>query len=157
MAECDRLGSTEFLARYHFGRAPAYTLWQRGNEYDCKAILGVAYLRATGNAVANQEFTGGRDGAAGVLSDLGFDVAVDETLAAQAEQKALAAQARSNARAASRPAPAARPPRAPREPRAVSTRPKAAPVPRRPAPPEPKVCPHCHMAIPATGLCDNCD
>ena len=47
IAECDQLGSREFLQRYHFGRAPAYTLWHGGQEYDSKAILGVAYLHAT--------------------------------------------------------------------------------------------------------------
>ena len=83
IAECDQLGSREFLARYHFGRAPAYTLWHGGQEYDSKAILGVAYLHATGRAATSDEFSGGKDGAAMVLAERGFDIVVDEELAAQ--------------------------------------------------------------------------
>ncbi len=50
MAECDRLGSRDFLARYHFGRGHAWTMWDHGNEYDPSAILGVADAHATGRA-----------------------------------------------------------------------------------------------------------
>ncbi|WP_212723156.1 hypothetical protein [Nocardioides jishulii] len=67
------------------------------------------------------------------------------------------------------PAPAAgeRAPRAPRSstPRASSPRTSAPRTPRtttpkapaKPAPPAEKLCPHCFMVLPATGLCDNCD
>ncbi|NYI99986.1 hypothetical protein HNR19_000685 [Nocardioides thalensis] len=53
------------------------------------------------------------------------------------------------------------PPPAP-EPAAVPARkparPRAAPKPKAPAKPEPvaKICPTCFMALPATGICDNC-
>ena len=63
-------------------------------------------------------------GAAKVLTDLGFDVVVDE--------EALAAEK-------------------PR--RAKSAKPKPAAA-RDTAP---KVCPTCHMALPASGVCDFCD
>jgi hypothetical protein len=124
MKECDNLGSKEFLRRYGFGRSVAYTLWHQGQEYDSKAILGVAYLHATGIAARSDEFSGGKDGAAKVLTDLGFDVVVDE--------EALAAEKPKRVRPA-KPKPAA-----------------ARDV-------KPKVCPTCHMALPASGVCDFCD
>ena len=75
MSECDDLGSREFLRRYGFGRATAYTLWHRGQEYDPKAILGVALLHATGRPTRSDEFAGGKDGAAKV-----FHLATDHAL-----------------------------------------------------------------------------
>jgi hypothetical protein len=124
MKEYDDLGAREFLRRYGFGRATAYTLWQGGQEYDSKAILCVAYFHATGTSARSDEFSGGKDGAAKVLTDLGFDVVVDE--------EALAAEK-------------------PRRAKAAKSKPKAA---RDTAP---KVCPTCHMALPASGVCDFCD
>jgi hypothetical protein len=123
MKEYDALGSREFLRRYGFGRATAYTLWHRGEEYDPVGVLGVAYFHATGTAARADEFSGGNEGAAKVLTDIGFDVVVDE--------EALAAE---------------KPPRA----KATKPKPKAA---RDTAP---KVCPTCHMALPASGVCDFC-
>ena len=124
MEEYDQLGAREFLRRYGFGRETAYTLWHRGEEYDPKAILGAAYFHATGTAARSDEFSGGEDGAAKVLTELGFDVAVDV--------EALAAE----------------------KPRRTKT------VKRKPAATrevKPKVCPTCHMALPASGICDFCD
>jgi hypothetical protein len=123
MREYDDLGSKEFLRRYGFGRATAYTLWHRGQEYDPAAILGVAYLHATGTVTRSDEVSGEDDGAAKVLSDLGFDVVVDEEALAAAK---------------------------PRRTKTVRPKPKAA---RDSAP---KVCPTCHMALPASGVCDFC-
>jgi hypothetical protein len=121
MDEFDRVGSKEFLQRYGFRRAHAYTLWHDGNEYDSKAILGVAYLHATGRGATSDEFFG-KDGAAKVLEAMGFDVVVDEKALAKAK---------------------------------VS---KAAPLKPRRATADKvfNVCPTCRMAIPATGVCDNC-
>ena len=124
MKEYDNLGSREFLRRYGFGRATAYTLWHQGQEYDPKAILGVALLHATGTAARADEISDGKDGAAKVLTDLGFDVVVDE--------EALAAEK-------------------PRRTKTVKPKPAAA---REAAP---RVCPTCHMALPASGVCDFCD
>jgi hypothetical protein len=124
LREYDDLGSREFLRRYGFARSTAYSLWHRGEEYDPAAVLGVAYFHATGTAARSDEFSGGKDGAAKVLSDLGFDVVVDE--------EALAAEK-------------------PRRAKTVKPKPRAA---RDSAP---KVCPTCHMAIPASGVCDFCD
>ena len=124
MKEYDNLGSREFLRRYGFGRSTAYTLWHQGQEYDSKAILGVALLHATGTAARSDEFSGGKDGAAKVLTDLGFDVVVDE--------EALAAE----------------------KPKRVKP---AKPKPAAARDAKPKVCPTCHMALPASGVCDFCD
>lgn len=122
--ECDNLGSKEFLRRYGFGRAKAYTLWHQGQEYDPQAVLGVAYLLAAGTAARSNELADGMDGAAKVLTDLGFDVVVDEeALAAEKPRRATAAK----------PKPAAA---------------REATL---------KVCPTCHMALPASGNCDFCD
>jgi predicted HAD superfamily Cof-like phosphohydrolase len=74
VAEYDRLGQDEFLAHYGFGRATAYLLVVDGKAYDSKAILGVAYRLATGKPMGPHEFSGGAQGAAGVLRRLGFDV-----------------------------------------------------------------------------------
>jgi hypothetical protein len=124
MKEYDNLGSREFLRRYGFGRAKASTLWHQGQEYDPQAVLGVAYLHATGTAARADELSDGQDGAAKVLTDLGFDVVVDE--------EALAAEKPKRVKP-SKPKPAAA--------REV----------------KPKVCPTCHMALPASGVCDFCD
>jgi hypothetical protein len=78
MEEHDRLGSREFLRRYGFGRARSYVLWHQGQEYASLAILGVAYLHATGRPATSEEFSGGEQGAAKVLKDMGFDVVAEE-------------------------------------------------------------------------------
>jgi hypothetical protein len=73
-AEYDELGQDEFLARHHFGRAQAYLLILDDKNYDSKAILGVAYGYATGRPLGPHDFSGGVQGAAGVLSSLGFEI-----------------------------------------------------------------------------------
>jgi hypothetical protein len=71
--EYDRVGQEEFLSEHGFGRATSYLLKVDGVSYDSKAVLGVAYLTATGERIDDEHF-GGRDGAAKVLRDLGFEV-----------------------------------------------------------------------------------
>jgi hypothetical protein len=123
IAEGERVGSRDFLARYGFRGVHAYHLWHRGEEFDASAILGVAYLQATGHAITRDELPAGEEGVAQVLARLGFDVVAE-------------------------PQPIATP----------RTRTTAA-TPRRVTRPEPvlKICPTCQMALPATGVCDNCD
>jgi hypothetical protein len=145
IAECDRVGSRDFLQRYRFGRARASTVWHRGQEYDSKAILGVALLHATGRAATADDFAGGEEGAVRVLAGLGFDVVVDE--------EALAAEPKPRVR---KPAPtrAAGATRSPRAAKATKTaKPRRTPKPEERV----KVCPTCYMALPATGICDTCD
>jgi hypothetical protein len=121
--ECDRIGAKDFLGKYGFKKARIYTLWHRGNEYDSKAILGAAYLYATGRAATWDEFSGGEQGAAKVLTDLGFDVVAEKQPVAPTRTR------------------------------------KAAPARTRATAPEPvvRLCPRCHVAVPATGICDFCD
>jgi hypothetical protein len=122
LAEGERIGSREFLSRYGFRGVHASQLWHHGEEYDATAILGVAYLQATGRALTRDQLPGGDDGAATVLIDLGFDVVAEE-------------------------------------PAVTTSRVRAPAAPKRTAKPEPvlKICPTCQMALPATGICDNCD
>lgn len=157
IAECDRLGSREFLSRYRFGRAKASTVWHGGQEYDVKAILGMALLHATGRPATKQDFSSGEGAAARLLTGLGFDVAVDEE-AIEAEDRALATRAlEAETVATTSSAKAARPrkPAAARQPAA----PKPVKKVGRPNPVDQptQLCPTCFMALPLTGICDNCD
>lgn len=127
LKEYDDLGDREFRRRYGFGRAKATSLWHDGREYDPHAVLGVAAYRATGTPSAGEELPGDEHGSAQLLSALGFDVVVDEE--ALASQRSRRAKPTRQAR--SRPA---------------ATRDAT-----------PKVCPTCHMALPASGVCDFCD
>lgn len=122
IAEGERIGSQEFVTRYGFRGEHASKLWHRGEEFDATAILGVAYVQATGRPVTKGELPDGQDGVAQVLIPLGFDVVAEEQPFTPARTRTPAA-------------------------------------PKRTAKPEPKVtiCPRCQMAVPATGLCDNCD
>ena len=87
--EYDRLGQERFLAEHGFGRATAYLLIHGGRGYDSKAILGVAYKFATGVQIGPHDFSGGVNGAAGVLRKLGFEVRDTRTSAGQlAEERA---------------------------------------------------------------------
>jgi 5-methylcytosine-specific restriction enzyme A len=72
--EYDRLGQDAFLSQYGFGKATAYLLVHDGRSYDSKAILGVAYLFASGRKITPHDFSGGVHGAAAVLRNLGFEV-----------------------------------------------------------------------------------
>ena len=74
LAEYDRLGSETFLGTYGFRSARDYFLWHDGRSYDSKAVLGVALKYATGVVARSDDFSGGKDGAAKVLVELGFDV-----------------------------------------------------------------------------------
>jgi hypothetical protein len=85
-AECDRLGTEEFLSHYGFGRAREYLLVLNGRDYDSMAIVGVAHRYATGRALEAAEFAGDKAAAAKVLDDLGFDVSgTDEFTHANAD------------------------------------------------------------------------
>ncbi|MGA9750008.1 MAG: hypothetical protein WBQ50_21350 [Nocardioides sp.] len=147
--ECDRVGSSDFLSRYRFGRARASTMWHSSEEYDPLAILGFAHLEATGHAPSSADM--GDAEAADVLTGLGFDVVVDEDALAQIKTKPR----RTPAASATKTAKTAKTAAAPRARKAAS----ASATPRRTPKVEvaPNICPTCHMAIPATGLCDNCD
>jgi hypothetical protein len=124
LREYDELGPREFLRRNGFRRAAAYTLWHQGGEFDPMAVLGVAYHHATGTVARPAERSGSQGAAVKALTDLGFDVVVDE-------QELVT--------------------RRPRPTKATKPKPVAA----RDTPPT--VCPSCHMAVPASGVCDFCE
>jgi hypothetical protein len=130
--EYDAIGSIEFLGRFGFGRARDHVLRHDGKEYDSKAVLGVAHLRATGVLATSHDLPGGREGASAFLRRLGFAVdAGAPTSAGAAPRTATSGRA-----AAVRKAAASR--RPVREERPVA------------------VCPTCFQQLPATGACDNC-
>ncbi|MGQ5226287.1 HNH endonuclease [Streptomyces sp. yara] len=74
IAEHNMVGREEFLETYHFGKARSYVLVYNGQEYDSKAIAGVAHKWDQGRALAPGEFSGGREHAAAWLKRLGFQV-----------------------------------------------------------------------------------
>lgn len=150
MAECDSLGTREFLARYRFGRARDASVWAGGVEYDARALMGLAFLRVSGRTVPSEEFdNGGQDGAVRRLEELGFDVVVDETLTPPPRVRRAPAAARASRPTSSRPAASAHPP----APKRVVVKPR----PSETSLLEARICPTCFMALPATGICDNCE
>jgi hypothetical protein len=156
LAEADSLGPQEFAQRYRFGRSGLCSVWHRGHEYDGTALLGVAYLRATG-AVAAREDLAHTTQVADRLRESGLDVVVDEDAVAQVQAKAAAAPRRAAATKPTRAAKATTAPKAAAARRTAAKATEAAPR-RRPSADAPvKVCQRCYMALPATGICDNCD
>ena len=134
LAEYDTRGEQEFLDVYGFAPSDDYPLVHDGRSYDSRAVLGVAHRFATGRIATPEEVESGFDGAVTILRRRGFTVsqpyfAPHGRAAAPPRQRAPRAPAAS---------------RAPR--RAVSTTPERAPA----------ICPTCSMALPATGVCDNC-
>ncbi|MFD0225457.1 hypothetical protein ACWGPD_08515 [Streptomyces hirsutus] len=76
-AEYDRLGRDAFLERYGFGPSRGYLLEIDGKEYDSKAIVGAVHGYLPGrDPLGRDEFSGGKDHAAKLLTDLGFEVVV---------------------------------------------------------------------------------
>ncbi|MFE6224147.1 MULTISPECIES: hypothetical protein [unclassified Streptomyces] len=73
--EYDLNGRDAFLEKYRFGPARSYVLVIDGREYDSKAVVGAAHGYLPGlEPLGSDEFSGGRDHAAKLLTDLGFDV-----------------------------------------------------------------------------------
>ncbi|WP_181905820.1 hypothetical protein [Microbacterium bovistercoris] len=74
IAEFDRIGRFAFLEKYGFGEATEYFLVTDDGLYDSKAIFGVAYGNQHGTPLGNDEFTGGKTGAAARLAQLGYSI-----------------------------------------------------------------------------------
>lgn len=74
LAEHDELGREAFLSKYGFGEARSYVLVHEGQEYDSKAVAGVAHKWDQGRALTRDEFSGGKDHAAAWLKRVGFQV-----------------------------------------------------------------------------------
>lgn len=84
--EFDDLGREAFLHKYGFGPAREYFLTTDTGTYDSKAIFGVAFGYQHGTPLSSDEFSGGRDGAAGRLAELGFSVTGINTQAPSARR-----------------------------------------------------------------------
>jgi hypothetical protein len=137
LAEYDARGGEEFLEVYGFEQSGDYTLIHEGLSYDSRAVLGVAHRFATGRLATSDDFSSDMQGAVAILRKRGFEVTEPRT--------------------SPRPTPG-RSPRAPRTSRATRSPATRSPATRaaaaRDAPPA--ICPTCSMALPATGVCDDC-
>lgn len=132
IAEHDEQGAEPFRASRGFETAGEDVLVERGKRYDARSLLSFALAKAGRRAVAADQVPAD---VTTPLRDLGFTVATRQELDSPTPTRA----------AAPRRTPSTRAPRTPREP-------------ARPRKPEPvyNVCPACNMAIPPTGVCDNC-
>lgn len=74
IAECDALGREQFLSKYGYERARKYPLVFNGQEYDSKAIAGVAFGNQFGIPLKWDEFSGGLKSTVPTLQKLGFKV-----------------------------------------------------------------------------------
>jgi hypothetical protein len=74
IAEFDQIGRDAFLEIYGFGEAREYYLVTEDGRYDSKAIFGVAWRNQHGAALAPDDFSGGKSGAAGRLTELGYEI-----------------------------------------------------------------------------------
>lgn len=140
--EYDELGGDALLAAHDSARPRDHTLTFRGRLYDAKVVAGLAYMRATRAAASPDDLFRGRHSAAVVLRDLGFDVSVP----APPEPEPRATRSVGPARPAK--VRAATPSRVPASPRSRSVAAADRPV---------TTCPTCFLALPATGICDDCD
>jgi hypothetical protein len=84
VAECDKLGRSEFLRRYGYGRAKNYFLVVNNHEYDSKAIVGVAhkFQFPDQGPLMPGDFSGGEDTVKQLLESLDFDVRVKRDISA---------------------------------------------------------------------------
>src|SRR5689334_12779124 len=74
--EFDELGRDAFLNKYGFGPSRDYVLIFDDKRYDSKAIVGAAHGFEFPNEgpLRSADFSGGKQGAARKLQDLGFEV-----------------------------------------------------------------------------------
>ena len=120
------------------GGVSTHVLLHAGREYDAAAIVGIAHGLATGNTLTPAEVPGGSAGASKALTRLGFQIRDDSPPAPQRVPGTRATT--------------------PRTPRAAAA-PRATPRPRVAASDRivDNLCPRCFIAMPATGICDQCD
>jgi hypothetical protein len=140
LAEHDTRGAEAFLEAYGFAPLAGYAIVHEGRRYDLPAVLGVAHRYATGRLATAEEISGDLGAAVAILRRRGVEVSAPAAAVAPAAARASAARAPRAAKTA-----------APRAPRATTSR-RPTPVADRPA----AVCPTCSMALPGTGICDNC-
>lgn len=130
-------GANYMLVR---GGVSTHVLLHGGREYDAAAIMGIAHGLATGRTLTPADVPGGGAGASKALIRLGFDIRDDSPPTERV------------------PGTRARTPRTPST-RSTSSRSTGTPRPARVAATDKPVnlCPRCYLALPATGICDNCD
>lgn len=139
LAEYDARGEEEFLDVYGFVRSDDYPVVHEGRTYDSRAVLGVAHRFATGRIATPEEVASGFDGAVAILRRRGFTVT--EPFFAPTGTARTARTTRAPRATTPRVSTATRTPT-----RRVATAPERAP----------SICPTCSMALPGTGVCDNC-
>ena len=136
----DSVGGAVYLSVR--GGVSTHVLLHGGREYDAPTIAGIAHGLATGRTLSSDEIPGGAAAAAKTLTRLGFEVRDDSPPAPVAPRAPRRTTSTPRTPSSSGPrTPAARPASKPRV--AASDR-------------QFNVCPTCYMAIPATGVCDNC-
>lgn len=139
--EYDAAGGDLVLA-IHGRPDSTHLLRHAGRQYDAKVVAGLAYMSATRAAASPDELFTGRNNAGEVLADLGFDLTLP------APPPAPEPRVRRSAPPATRP-------------RSSGVRSSGVPLtskrPVRAEEPVAKICPTCFLALPATGVCDNCD
>jgi hypothetical protein len=80
MGEFDRLGRDAFIAKYGIGKARGFWVIQEGRAYDSKALAGAAHGYLDGHRpLGADEFSGGEQTVAHVLTNLGFSVETPST------------------------------------------------------------------------------
>jgi hypothetical protein len=136
-------GANYMLVR---GGVSTHVLLHHGKEYDAAAIAGIAHGLATGRTLTPADIPGGSAGASKALTRLGFEVRDDSPPTERVPGTRSRTPRTSSASTAS--------------PRSRSaTRSTGTPRPGRVAASDKPVnlCPRCFIALPATGICDNCD
>ena len=127
-------GANYMLVR---GGVSTHVLMHHGREYDAAAIAGIAHGLATGRTLTPADIPGGSAGASKALVRLGFEIRDDSPPAPQRVPGTRTTT--------------------PRTPRAGATRSTPPSRPRVAASDRvDKLCPTCFLALPATGICDNC-
>jgi hypothetical protein len=134
-------GANYMLVR---GGVSTHVLVHHGKEYDAAAIAGIAHGLATGRTLTPADIPGGSAGASKALIRLGFDVR-DDSPPSERVPGTRARTPRTTSSSSSSPPSRGRSTGTPRPGRVAAT--------DRPV----NLCPRCFIALPATGICDNCD
>ena len=125
-------GANYMLVR---GGVSTHVLLHHGKEYDAAAIAGIAHGLATGRTLTPADIPGGGAGASKHLVRLGFNIRDDspptERVPGTRSTTALTPRVTTA--------------------RSTPSRPRVAASDR-----VDKLCPTCFLALPATGICDNC-
>ncbi|GAA1937204.1 hypothetical protein [Nocardioides hwasunensis] len=130
-------GANYMLVR---GGVSTHVLLHGGREYDAAAIMGIAHGLATGRTLTPADIPGGGAGASKALVRLGFQVRDDSPPSERVPgTRARTPRTSSGSRSPARNTGTPRPTRV-----AATDRPVT-------------LCPRCFIAVPATGICDNCD